>query len=299
MNNLMEFLKGFTQDQATPVKKEVAQAATKNIQVQAGDTLGQLAKKYGMSVEDISQLNSIADVNKIGVGQKLEVAAPKPATPVPTIAPAQTIQQVPASDPMAMSTAPIRLFSKFIQRKVQSELFGEVEDIQYTEKDFTPAEVSSLYEVASNAWKKGNRRIDYPDYGDEKLEKGIRNLGSDALTSATNIKAQLALTIGQAKVAEEEGRLVLYDTYDFSKIKNAPANFYGKVRKWAGDIGQEGSFPIRMDLGPAPKRESITVAKGDTLHKLAAANNTTVDELAKRNNLTNPDAIKVGQQLVV
>lgn len=299
MNNLMEFLKGFTQDQATPVKKEVAQAATKTIQVQAGDTLGQLAKKYGMSVEDISQLNSIADVNKIGVGQKLEVAAPKPATPVPTIAPAQTIQQVPASDPMAMSTAPIRLFSKFIQRKVQSELFGEVEDIQYTEKDFTPAEVSSLYEVASNAWKKGNRRIDYPDYGDEKLEKGIRNLGSDALTSATNIKAQLALTIGQAKVAEEEGRLVLYDTYDFSKIKNAPANFYGKVRKWAGDIGQEGSFPIRMDLGPAPKRESITVAKGDTLHKLAAANNTTVDELAKRNNLTNPDAIKVGQQLVV
>ena len=299
MNNLMEFLKGFTQDQATPVKKEVAQAATKIIQVQAGDTLGQLAKKYGMSVEDISQLNSIADVNKIGVGQKLEVAAPKPATPVPTIAPAQTIQQVPASDPMAMSTAPIRLFSKFIQRKVQSELFGEVEDIQYTEKDFTPAEVSSLYEVASNAWKKGNRRIDYPDYGDEKLEKGIRNLGSDALTSATNIKAQLALTIGQAKVAEEEGRLVLYDTYDFSKIKNAPANFYGKVRKWAGDIGQEGSFPIRMDLGPAPKRESITVAKGDTLHKLAAANNTTVDELAKRNNLTNPDAIKVGQQLVV
>ncbi len=299
MNNLMEFLKGFTQDQATPVKKEVAQAATKTIQVQAGDTLGQLAKKYGMSVEDISQLNSIADVNKIGVGQKLEVAAPKLATPVPTIAPAQTIQQVPASDPMAMSTAPIRLFSKFIQRKVQSELFGEVEDIQYTEKDFTPAEVSSLYEVASNAWKKGNRRIDYPDYGDEKLEKGIRNLGSDALTSATNIKAQLALTIGQAKVAEEEGRLVLYDTYDFSKIKNAPANFYGKVRKWAGDIGQEGSFPIRMDLGPAPKRESITVAKGDTLHKLAAANNTTVDELAKRNNLTNPDAIKVGQQLVV
>jgi LysM repeat protein len=299
MNNLMEFLKGFTQDQATPVKKEVAQAATKTIQVQAGDTLGQLAKKYGMSVEDISQLNSIADVNKIGVGQKLEVAAPKLATPVPTIAPAQTIQQVPASDPMAMSTAPIRLFSKFIQRKVQSELFGEVEDIQYTEKDFTPDEVSSLYEVASNAWKKGNRRIDYPDYGDEKLEKGIRNLGSDALTSATNIKAQLALTIGQAKVAEEEGRLVLYDTYDFSKIKNAPANFYGKVRKWAGDIGQEGSFPIRMDLGPAPKRESITVAKGDTLHKLAVANNTTVDELAKRNNLTNPDAIKVGQQLVV
>jgi LysM repeat protein len=299
MNNLMEFLKGFTQDQATPVKKEVAQAATKTIQVQAGDTLGQLAKKYGMSVEDISQLNSIADVNKIGVGQKLEVAAPKLATPVPTIAPAQTIQQVPASDPMAMSTAPIRLFSKFIQRKVQSELFGEVEDIQYTEKDFTPDEVSSLYEVASNAWKKGNRRIDYPDYGDEKLEKGIRNLGSDALTSATNIKAQLALTIGQAKIEEEDGRLVLYDTYDFSKIKNAPANFYGKVRKWAGDIGQEGSFPIRMDLGPAPKRESITVAKGDTLHKLAVANNTTVDELAKRNNLTNPDAIKVGQQLVV
>lgn len=299
MSSLMDFLKGFTQDQAKPVEKEVAEAATKTIQVQAGDTLGVLAKKYGMSVEDIAQLNSIADVNKIGVGQKLEVNAPKPATPAPTIAPAQPIQQVPASDPMAMSTAPVRLFTKFLQRKIQSELFGEVEDIQYTENDFTDNEVSSLYEIASNAWEKGNRRIDYQDYGDEELEKGIRNLGRDALTSATNVKAQLALTIGQAKIEEEDGRLVLYDTYDFSKIKKAPASFYGNVRKWAGDIGQEGAFPIRMDLGPVPERKGITVAKGDTLYKLASANNTTVDELVRKNNLTNPDAIKAGQKLVV
>jgi hypothetical protein len=198
-----------------------------------------------------------------------------------------------------MSTAPIRLFSKFVQRKIQKELLGEVEDIEYTEKDFTENEVSSLYEIASNAWKKGNRRIDYQDYGDEKLEKGIRNLGKDALTSATNVRAQLALTIGQARVEEEDGRLILHDTYDFSKIKGAPSGLYGNVRKWAGDIGQEGAFPIRMDLGPAPKRESITVNKGDTLYKLAAANNTTVDEIVKKNNLTNPDAIKVGQTLVV
>ena len=234
-------------------EKEVQQIE-RSMQRQEKPTLIQREEKQPVAVER-SMMEKAVDffIPAASASTQPSLMAEKKPAPKMVAAPTQTIQQVPASDPMAMSTAPIRLFSKFLQRKVQSELFGKVEDIQYTENDFTPNEVSSLYEIASNAWKKGNRRIDYQDYGDEELAKGIRNLGKDALTSATNVKAQLALTIGQAKIEEEDGRLVLYDTYDFSKIKNAPESLYGKVRKWAGDIGQEGSFPIRMDLGPAPK----------------------------------------------
>jgi len=228
-------------------EKEVQQIE-RSMQRQEKPTLMQREEKQPVAVER-SMMDKAVDffIPSASASTKPSLMAEK--KPAPT----QTIEQVPASDPTAMSTAPFRLFSKFIQRKVQSELLGKVDDIEYTEKDFTENEVSSLYEIASNAWKKGKSRIDYQDYGDKDLEKGIRNLGQDALTSATNVKAQLALTIGQAKVAEEDGRLVLYDTYDFSKIKSTPESFYGKVRKWAGDIGQEGSFPIRMDLGPAPK----------------------------------------------
>ena len=240
-------------------EKEVQQIE-RSMQRQEKPTLMQREEKQPVAVERSMMAKQPVAVERSMMDKAVDFFIPSAsASTKPSLmaekkpAPTQTIEQVPASDPTAMSTAPFRLFSKFIQRKVQSELLGKVDDIEYTEKDFTENEVSSLYEIASNAWKKGKSRIDYQDYGDKDLEKGIRNLGQDALTSATNVKAQLALTIGQAKVAEEDGRLVLYDTYDFSKIKSTPESFYGKVRKWAGDIGQEGSFPIRMDLGPAPK----------------------------------------------
>lgn len=44
---------------------------------------------------------------------------------------------------------------------------------------------------------------------------------------------------------------------------------------------------------------TYTVVKGDTLSKIAAANNTTVDELVRLNALTNPNYIVVGQVLTI
>ena len=39
--------------------------------VQAGDTLSAIARKQGMSVDDIASLNNISNVNQLGIGQKL------------------------------------------------------------------------------------------------------------------------------------------------------------------------------------------------------------------------------------
>ncbi|QRN97885.1 LysM peptidoglycan-binding domain-containing protein [Archangium violaceum] len=48
-----------------------------------------------------------------------------------------------------------------------------------------------------------------------------------------------------------------------------------------------------------PTVSTISVRSGDTLSKLAARYNTTVDKLAKANNIKDPDLIKVGQKLTV
>lgn len=41
--------------------------------VKKGDDLTKISKKYGVSIEDIAKMNGIKDVNKISVGQKLEI----------------------------------------------------------------------------------------------------------------------------------------------------------------------------------------------------------------------------------
>jgi LysM repeat protein len=44
---------------------------------------------------------------------------------------------------------------------------------------------------------------------------------------------------------------------------------------------------------------AYTVKSGDTLSKIAAANNSTVDAIVKANNLTDPDKLQVGQKLAI
>ena len=56
--------------------------------MQAGDTLGQIAQRVGVSVEEIAQFNGITDPNTIMVGQVLKI--PKPGEVVVTSAPAPT-----------------------------------------------------------------------------------------------------------------------------------------------------------------------------------------------------------------
>jgi len=47
------------------------------------------------------------------------------------------------------------------------------------------------------------------------------------------------------------------------------------------------------------KSSIYTVQRGDTLTKIANAHQTTPAELARINNLTNMDIIKVGQKLII
>jgi len=51
--------------------------------VQAGDTLGQIASRYGVGVDQIAQANSLVDVNVLAVGQSLTIPPPTPGPPGP------------------------------------------------------------------------------------------------------------------------------------------------------------------------------------------------------------------------
>ena len=52
--------------------------------IQAGDTLGLVASKYGVSVEQIVTYNDLADANLLSVGQVINIPVPTPEAPGPS-----------------------------------------------------------------------------------------------------------------------------------------------------------------------------------------------------------------------
>lgn len=70
-------IKGRPVSKPTPVKAQEPEpptpAITTRVKVKSGDTLSQLAKANGTTVAELARLNNIADVNKIFVGQELQL----------------------------------------------------------------------------------------------------------------------------------------------------------------------------------------------------------------------------------
>jgi LysM repeat protein len=64
--------------------------------VSQGDTLGSIAKRFGVSVAELQELNEIADPDQIFVGQELQIptsAAESPATPTSSEEKTYVVQQ--------------------------------------------------------------------------------------------------------------------------------------------------------------------------------------------------------------
>jgi LysM repeat protein len=61
----------------------VDNANTKTHIVAKGETLTQIAKQYGVTVEEIEQLNKIEDAKKLQAGQTIKIPVSQAATPSP------------------------------------------------------------------------------------------------------------------------------------------------------------------------------------------------------------------------
>jgi len=52
--------------------------------VQSGDTLGQIAQQYNVSIDNLVSANKMTDPNRLDIGQVLEIPAPTPGAPAPS-----------------------------------------------------------------------------------------------------------------------------------------------------------------------------------------------------------------------
>nr|DAG33028.1 MAG TPA: LysM [Caudoviricetes sp.] len=53
------------------INRMIQNTESGSYKVRRGDTLSRIARKYGISVKDLAELNNIKDVNKIRAGQTL------------------------------------------------------------------------------------------------------------------------------------------------------------------------------------------------------------------------------------
>lgn len=92
------------------------------------------------------------------------------------------------------------------------------------------------------------------------------------------------------------------------EVKQAGVQLEATVGEISGRIGLPGQTAIEEPATTTPatpvtspstnaEPRSYTVKSGDTLGRIASNNNTTVDELARINSITNPNRISVGQVL--
>ena len=83
------------------------------------------------------------------------------------------------------------------------------------------------------------------------------------------------------------------DDYDLGNIVSTAFGKDGTRMAGGADITVDGTVPT-TEANPAM---SYAVQAGDTLSSIAAANNTTVDEIARANNIADVNMINVGRKL--
>ena len=65
-----------TVDVATDLVATWREAPTMQYKIRQGDTLSEIAQRFGTTVDDLARHNNIADPNRIRAGQTIEIPAP-------------------------------------------------------------------------------------------------------------------------------------------------------------------------------------------------------------------------------
>ena len=119
-------------------------------------------------------------------------------------------------------------------------------------------------------------------------------------------RARMLGNFNVSKGKDEKGEYMSYsDQYDFpdtmqSKMKGKPYKIYNRI--YYNDMKEEGGEPVVQTETVSPIESNpvtqYVVKKGDTLSKIAAANNTSVRSIMKNNEgIVDPNIISINQKI--
>ena len=310
----------YTQKQS----REMRGYATGGRVIQSGETLSQIAKEAGTTVEELQTLNNIENPDMIYAGRSLVMPADIARKEIAT-APQKQPQQAPQEQPSEASwmtrNVPLNV------RQFLADLAGNEDTV--TEKNLSPEELQALKAAADRAQARGSSSIEYKDYatGDNQYSDVGGGASSSEVFQKTKDDASYSVktTIGQAKIEiDDEGNVTVRDRYNFNNatdkfefmgfIKDAykqGLSLYGQARnigKWFGSKPGEGSEVIihlgKLDSDKKQKLVSTirgtanyVIKEGDSLSTIAEEFGTSVDVLMSKNKIQDPNKIFIGDSL--
>ena len=180
-----------------------------------------------------------------------------------------------------------------------------------TDRSINPRIQQGLIEAEANAKKRGAPSVAYEDYPNtgggyaakhtfgrvgfgefKRDDKGnVTGIVQKYDTDKTPQEIQAEINAGgpaykfaEKMLAQTQGRGMTTHDVDFTGNTPSPR------------MASQADITVN-NAAPATPAMSYAVQAGDTLSAIAAANNTTVAEIAKKNNISNVDMIGIGQQL--
>ena len=270
-------------------------AAAQTYIVQRGDTLSEIAARFGTTVSELVRLNNIADPNRIYEGDRLIIRAG-----TSTGATTYTVQRGDTLSEIA------ERYGTTVNELVRLNNIAD-RDLIY------PGQVLIIRENGSTTPPSGT--ITYTVQRNDNLTSIAARFGTTVseLVRLNNISNPNLIYPGQVLIIREDGSTppsgtITYTVQRNDNLTSIAARFGTTVSELVRlnnisnpNLIYPGQVLIIREGGTTPPSGTTTyiVQRGDTLTEIAARYGTTVNEIVRLNNIADRDLIYPGQVLII
>ena len=270
-------------------------AAAQTYTVQRGDTLSEIAARFGTTVSELVRLNNIADPNRIYEGDRLIIRAG-----TSTGATTYTVQRGDTLSEIA------ERYGTTVNELVRLNNIAD-RDLIY------PGQVLIIRENGSTTPPSGT--ITYTVQRNDNLTSIANRFGTTVseLVRLNNISNPNLIYPGQVLIIRENGSDIpdgtqTYTVQQGDTLSEIAARYGTTVNELVRlnniadrDLIYPGQVLIIREGGTTPPSGTTTyiVQRGDTLTEIAARYGTTVNEIVRLNNIADRDLIYPGQVLII
>ena len=236
--------------------------------VQSGDTLSGIANQFATTVQNIAQLNDIANPNRIYVGQRLLVKQPSSSTTTNT--PSTNTGSTVASSYTVQSGENLsEIAAKF---GTNWQTLAQLNNLSNPNRIYVGQVLRLSANTAANqTTPTSNQQTSHAETYTVQSGDNLSKIASQFGTNYENL-----------------ARL--------NNITNPNRIYVGQVLRISGNTNV--STPTQSTT-TSNSTSSYTVKSGDTLSGIAAKFGTRYEALAQRNNIANPNTIYVGQVIQI
>lgn len=269
-----------------------SQTSSNYYTVQSGDTLSGIASQFNTTYTKLAQLNDLSNPNKIYVGQVLQVAANQVATSsakaVSSESSANSASQTSASSASAISTYTVQsgdtLSGIANQFNTTYTELAQINNLSNPNKIY----VGQVLQVSAN----------------QTTANSTASANTSAAPAKTSTTSQAETTYTVKSGDTLSGIAGQFNTTytelaQINNLSNPNKIYVGQVLQVSANNNSTTSAAPAKTSTSSQTTTTYTVKSGDTLSGIASQFNTTYQQLAQINNLSNANNIYVGQQLQI